>query len=280
MTRAEIEEKIKGLKQTISDIEVGSLRTAQDAVKAADDANEKAKSLLSWKGQTRAQWEAEALAVEAARAEALVYDAEVGKALATATNLVAQWKSLDTTITTNHLINEVITYSSVGTPPAPPPPPPPKPSGGGGGGRMMFLAKGGFVKPQYFADGGTPKGTDTVPAMLTPGEFVVNRKSANSYRPLLESINNGSMGSSLSSGFNKPVYNMPQRNYADLGSNVPVYSGSGSASSPTAVDNSVYNYSLSVNVEGTNASANDIANVVMNKIKNIKSQQVRGQVLR
>jgi hypothetical protein len=116
--------------------------------------------------------------------------------------------------------------------------------------------------------------------MLTPGEFVVNRKSANSYRPLLESINNGSMGSSLSSGFNKPVYNMPQRNYANLGSNVPVYSGSGSASSPTAVDNSVYNYSLSVNVEGTNASANDIANVVMNKIKNIKSQQVRGQVLR
>jgi TP901 family phage tail tape measure protein len=279
LTRAQIEEKIKGLKQTISDIEVGSLRTAQDAVKAADDANEKAKSLLSWKGQTRAQWEAEALAVEAARAKALVYDSEVGKALKTAKDLVAQWVSLDRTITTTHVINEVVTRSGGKTPPPPPPPPRPS-SGGGGGGRMMFLAKGGFVKPQYFADGGTPKGTDTVPAMLTPGEFVVNRKSANSYRPLLESINNGSMGSSLSSGFNKPVYNMPQRNYADLGSNVPVYSGSGSASSPTAVDNSVYNYSLSVNVEGTNASANDIANVVMNKIKNIKSQQVRGQVLR
>jgi TP901 family phage tail tape measure protein len=279
LTRAQIEEKIKGLKQTISDIEVGSLRTAQDAVKAADDANEKAKSLLSWKGQTRAQWEAEALAVEAARAKALVYDSEVGKALAKAKDLVTQWNSLDKTITTTHVINEVVTRSGGNTPPPPPPPPRPS-SGGGGGGRMMFLAKGGFVKPQYFADGGTPKGTDTVPAMLTPGEFVVNRKSANSYRPLLESINNGSMGSSLSSGFNKPVYNMPQRNYADLGSNVPVYSGSGSASSPTAVDNSVYNYSLSVNVEGTNASANDIANVVMNKIKNIKSQQVRGQVLR
>jgi TP901 family phage tail tape measure protein len=281
LTRAEIEDKIKGLKQTISDIEVGSLRTARDAVKAADDANDKAKSLLSWKGQTRKEWQDEASAVAAAQAKALLYDVEVGKALATAKDLVIQWESLDTTITTTHLINEVISYSSNGSrPPAPPPPPPPKPSGGGGGGRMMFLAKGGFVKPQYFANGGTPKGTDTVPAMLTPGEFVVNRKSANSYRPLLESINNGSMGSSLSSGFNKPVYNMPQRNYANLGSNMPVYSGSGSASSPTAVDNSVYNYSLSVNVEGTNASANDIANVVMNKIKNIKSQQVRGQVLR
>jgi hypothetical protein len=29
-----------------------------------------------------------------------------------------------------------------------------------------------------FANGGTPKGTDTVPAMLTPGEFVINKASA------------------------------------------------------------------------------------------------------
>jgi len=42
----------------------------------------------------------------------------------------------------------------------------------------------------------------------------------------------------------------------------------------------VYNYSLSVNVEGSNASANDIANVVMNKIRTMGSQQVRKQVLR
>lgn len=44
--------------------------------------------------------------------------------------------------------------------------------------------KGGFsVKPRYKAAGGTifkPRGTDTVPAMLTPGEFVINKSSAQS----------------------------------------------------------------------------------------------------
>lgn len=42
------------------------------------------------------------------------------------------------------------------------------------------------------ADGGvifSPRGTDTVPAMLTPGEFVVNRKAAAKHRSLLENIN-------------------------------------------------------------------------------------------
>lgn len=38
-----------------------------------------------------------------------------------------------------------------------------------------WLAKQGV---QQFANGGMPKGTDTVPAMLTPGEFVVNKAAA------------------------------------------------------------------------------------------------------
>jgi 4-hydroxy-3-methylbut-2-enyl diphosphate reductase IspH len=50
--------------------------------------------------------------------------------------------------------------------------------------------------------------------------------------------------------------------------------------SPTNNNSSVYNYSLNVNVSGSNSSPNDIANAVMNKIKTIESQQVRKQVLR
>jgi TP901 family phage tail tape measure protein len=42
---------------------------------------------------------------------------------------------------------------------------------------------------RFFADGG--RGTDTVPAMLTPGEFVVNAKSARNFFPQLQAINAG-----------------------------------------------------------------------------------------
>ena len=49
-------------------------------------------------------------------------------------------------------------------------------------------------RPQFRAAGGSifrPQGTDTVPAMLTPGEFVVNRKAAQKNMGLLQSINGG-----------------------------------------------------------------------------------------
>lgn len=53
-------------------------------------------------------------------------------------------------------------------------------------------AKGGVI----YASTGTlvdyqPRGTDTVPAMLTPGEFVVNRSATQKHLPLLRAINNG-----------------------------------------------------------------------------------------
>jgi hypothetical protein len=150
-----------------------------------------------------------------------------------------------------------------------------------------YFAMGGLVSPKYFANGGMAQGTDTVPAMLTPGEFVTNKASTKRFAPLLEAMNNGNYrystpsGSILPNNFSQPVYNMPARDYADVGGNMGVYSTSNSSPSLTSLDNSVYNnYSLSVNVEGTNASANDIANVVINKIKTIDSQQVRRQVLR
>ncbi len=47
--------------------------------------------------------------------------------------------------------------------------------------------------PQYNAMGGPiagPRGTDTVPAWLTPGEYVVNARSAAKHRGLLEQLNN------------------------------------------------------------------------------------------
>jgi TP901 family phage tail tape measure protein len=151
-----------------------------------------------------------------------------------------------------------------------------------------FKSKLPPVTPQYLAEGGFAKGTDTVPAMLTPGEFVVNSASTKRFAPMLEAMNSGSFRYSMPTGpevpnnFSQPVYNMPERNYANLGGSAGIYPSSNTASSLTAQDNSVYNntYSLSVNVGGTDVSANEIANVVMNKIRTIESQQVRRQVLR
>jgi len=56
------------------------------------------------------------------------------------------------------------------------------PAAGKARGGMIYASAGQLID---FA----PKGTDTVPAMLTPGEFVVNRKSTQKHLPLLNSIN-------------------------------------------------------------------------------------------
>jgi hypothetical protein len=53
------------------------------------------------------------------------------------------------------------------------------------------LAKGGLI-PKYFAAGGFARGTDTVPAMLTPGEFVMKRYAVDKYGvDTMKSINSG-----------------------------------------------------------------------------------------
>jgi TP901 family phage tail tape measure protein len=68
----------------------------------------------------------------------------------------------------------------VGPAPPPPPPPPKKYSTGG----MIYASTGTLVNYQ-------PRGTDTVPAMLTPGEFVVNARATQQHLPLLQAINGG-----------------------------------------------------------------------------------------
>jgi hypothetical protein len=176
-----------------------------------------------------------------------------------------------------------------------------KPSYFGGGGMVKKYAGGGMVKPSYFAKGGKvgyyPMGglipykadggmfksvnTDTSPAMLTPGEFVVKRSAVEKFGVQnLKNINNGTYGNTLSRGFNQPVYPEISRDYTSANVGGGVFTGSDVAESNTQVDNSVYNYSLSVNVEGTNASPDQIANVVMRKLQDFGSQRVRGQVLR
>ena len=53
------------------------------------------------------------------------------------------------------------------------------------------FAKGGVVYANNGALIAAQQNTDTVPAMLTPGEFVVNRESAQRFMPTLNAINSG-----------------------------------------------------------------------------------------
>jgi len=115
---------------------------------------------------------------------------------------------------------------------------------------------GGVVK--YMATGGAV-GSDTIPAMLTPGEFIVNKAASKAYRPLLERINESKYPGMLGGG------GMTQ---------IPVNNISTSMN-----DNStaVYNYNLGFSINGANGNAKDIANAVMREIKNVDSQRIRGQ---
>jgi hypothetical protein len=113
-------------------------------------------------------------------------------------------------------------------------------SGGGPGGKyaMQFAARGGLINPMRFAMGGFAKGTDTVPAMLTPGEFVMSKYAVSSY------------------GVN----------------------GMKAINSGQSLGDSVYNYSVNVNV-ASDADPDEIARAVMKQIKQVDSQRIKGNRL-
>jgi hypothetical protein len=98
------------------------------------------------------------------------------------------------------------------------------------------MASGGYVIPKGYAMGGGIYGTDTIPAMLSPGEFVISRSAAE----------------------NIGVDNLRKIN----SSQTDILGG----------DN-VYNINVSVS---TNASPDAIAQAVMQKIRTIDSQRIRG----
>jgi TP901 family phage tail tape measure protein len=107
--------------------------------------------------------------------------------------------------------------------------------GGGGPLQQRFLSRGGLVKPKYFAVGGMARGSDKIPAMLSPGEFIMSRYAVENYGlEKMKAINNGD-----------------------------------------SVGDSVYNYSIAVNVK-SDANPDEIARAVMTQIKQVDSKKLRG----
>jgi hypothetical protein len=96
--------------------------------------------------------------------------------------------------------------------------------------------------------------------MLSPGEFVIRKAMVDKYGlPLFEDINQGSFSMPKYGGFGKQVAGVASGGKANIDATIaPVYN----------------TYSVNVNAS-TNASPDDIANTVINKIRSIESMSVR-----
>jgi hypothetical protein len=159
---------------------------------------------------------------------------------------------------------------------------------------LKMMAKGiGYKQPKeqldndvsYLAGGGDasnpmkPKGTDTQPAMLTPGEFVVNKKASQDpeNKKQLESINSGKnkrkLGDNISGSFLKSVISQykqgkdaPKTEYRSSGGSI----GGGGSSG-------VGYYASGGSVGGTIAAAIvNIGGTVSSIIKSAKSLTLAG----
>ena len=134
---------------------------------------------------------------------------------------------------------------------------------GVGNGNVFTMATGGMV-PRRYASGGHVN-MDSVPAMLTPGEFVMRKAAVQKYgMGTLSDMNTGK--------WNSPRYNTGKL-YANSSPNV---SSSSRGNMQNNISAPVYNtYSINVPVNQPGASADEIANKVMMKIKNIENSSIR-----
>jgi hypothetical protein len=136
------------------------------------------------------------------------------------------------------------------------------------GGMIDGYAAGGFLKytsneppPGMMKGGVAGNGSrDSVTARLTPGEFVIRKSMVDKYGiPMLSAINQG-------------AYSMPKFNTVAR----PEGNVSGAKQSSANIVAPMYNnYSVSVNVSGTNASADEIANRTIMKIKQMQNTSIR-----
>jgi TP901 family phage tail tape measure protein len=132
-------------------------------------------------------------------------------------------------------------------------------AGNRGSGTGMLMYAGGMVVKKYAAGGHV--GMDSFSAMLTPGEFVMRTAAVKKY------------GANTFSSMNMGALDMPKYSLNNKQMSLPVQSGSNISNISAPVYNT---YSINVPVNQPGASADEIANKVIMKIKHIEGAAVRG----
>jgi hypothetical protein len=128
------------------------------------------------------------------------------------------------------------------------------------GGMIGFTGSREAPPPVKMAFGSIAPGlgnTDRVPALLTPGEFVVRKSVASENMGLLKALNGDIF---------------PSIGKDDLFTQSPTIQETSSSINNLPVYNT---YSINVNVPNTNASPEEIANVVASRIKRSTMSNIR-----
>jgi TP901 family phage tail tape measure protein len=280
--RAPILKAIAEQEQVIANIKFTQLDPSQKlldaAIKTKDAYDKQTKAMqdgvLDATGKTKDQWIKINTELEAAKTKTDQYSSKLTTASGIAAALLTSILALNTTVTTTHTI--VTNYETTGTPPTdtttttPPPGSTGTGLGAGNGGGQVPIGGygpgaydrrmyGGLIKKMAF--GGVVSGVgnvDSVPSLLMPGEFVVNKRAASAYGPLLQSINESQYPGMGGLG----------------GKQVKMVRNSVNASSNST---HMYNYNLGINVNGSNMNPQQLAGAVITEIKRVDAQRIRGQ---
>jgi TP901 family phage tail tape measure protein len=275
LLREPINKKIRDYQFDIEKKQRESLIPAQQALEKATFAREQYEKQtdaliksISYQGQTKEQWIVINTELTAVESKMKAVEAETSKSAKNTKAILDSWQALKSkTITLTENVNRIITTTNIVNTVY-------TSSGGGGstktkmyGGKIMPMNYGGMV-PSYFAAGGRV-GSDSVPAMLTPGEFVMNKAATKRFGPMLNQMNN--------SKFPSMIEDMTPAVYSS--NNSSIVSPTITSVATTVADNSstMYNYNIGISVPQSNASSNDIARAVIGQIKYIDSQRIRGQ---
>ena len=231
MTRKDIEAASKVIQEQILDIQIKQLAPATTALGLAERARDASLNAIS---NQKSEWESWKIAVDGATNSLADYNAALAAAKPAGLSSITVPKSSATTA-------------------------PRRVDLGGGNSRMIGLSTGGMV-PSYFAAGGFAKGTDTVPAMLTPGEFVVRKFAVDNFG--VDKLNAINSGQSIGTDTGNIL--------TAVTSNTGV-----STTSSAYTDASVYNYNVNVNVK-TDSNPDQIASAVVTRINQASGQNIRG----